>query len=729
MLGKINLYRKIVPLASIMVFFEPVLSFAQPISYTLGTISYEPLYNQISNQSDYTSANGSSFKYDLSGNLISATNKNGYTICNYYNKYNKIAYHKVLVKGIRTCPDALSNTNVLTQYNAAYTYKTDTLYLGSVTYNNKVFNYDYYSNGLLKNEQYPDNKAINYYYYPSNQVARVSDINHVNTVYSFLGKNGRVDKIAYYHMLNNPVLLTYTYDKFGRLSTGVLPNGIYATINYDQYNRIREIAYYKSTQKSVLLEKIELQRYSNFNNLTRLKATDYLGRSASETFEYDALNRLTKFTCSGAICPKDKEGNMIVERQYDFDLLNNITSVVTNYIPSAGSMVQSSYTTTYTYDMTYPVRLKYYSKKNEKSQTIVYDNAGNIKSDDKGNTYTYNPLNRMVSANTPTHRLDYQYDYQGRLSSETVDNDTDHPIQYYYANSKLINSVQGGNSASYLLDGSGKKVARYTAGDLSQGNIYLTDQKGSVLESIGVSSNNIEKVSSYTPYGSETKISSSIEAVNPLINQDVIGFNGERSDYYTGFQLLGNGYRAYNPELGRFMQPDMYSPFGKGGINPYVFANNNPIMGLDPSGQSVNFWMNIAFGVVGLLAAAAAPFTAGESVAGAVAMISGILASASSFAGAAAEKTKSKGAAIASTVLGVTGAVLDIMSVATSVYSATRSVKSGVSLSSELEEAAADAKVPSNCFTGETLVLMIKKGKKKQKQIKDIQLGELVVTN
>ena len=36
---------------------------------------------------------------------------------------------------------------------------------------------------------------------------------------------------------------------------------------------------------------------------------------------------------------------------------------------------------------------------------------------------------------------------------------------------------------------------------------------------------------------------------------------------------LGNGYRAYSPALRRFTCPDSESPFGGGGINPYVYFN------------------------------------------------------------------------------------------------------------------------------------------------------------
>lgn len=49
---------------------------------------------------------------------------------------------------------------------------------------------------------------------------------------------------------------------------------------------------------------------------------------------------------------------------------------------------------------------------------------------------------------------------------------------------------------------------------------------------------------------------------------------------------LGNGYRAYSPALRRFTCPDSDSPFGIGGINPYVYCDHDPVNRTDPSGHA-----------------------------------------------------------------------------------------------------------------------------------------------
>ncbi|MDX7158056.1 MULTISPECIES: RHS repeat-associated core domain-containing protein [Klebsiella] len=69
------------------------------------------------------------------------------------------------------------------------------------------------------------------------------------------------------------------------------------------------------------------------------------------------------------------------------------------------------------------------------------------------------------------------------------------------------------------------------------------------------------------------------------ITASLPGFNSERQDPLSGVTHLGNGYRAYSPALRRFTCPDCESPFGVGGINPYVYCNHDPVNNTDPSGH------------------------------------------------------------------------------------------------------------------------------------------------
>ncbi len=65
-----------------------------------------------------------------------------------------------------------------------------------------------------------------------------------------------------------------------------------------------------------------------------------------------------------------------------------------------------------------------------------------------------------------------------------------------------------------------------------------------------------------------------------------MGFNGELHEAGTRWQLLGNGYRAYNSVLMRFHSPDSASPLGAGGLNVYAYVLDDPINRIDPSGHT-----------------------------------------------------------------------------------------------------------------------------------------------
>jgi RHS repeat-associated protein len=103
--------------------------------------------------------------------------------------------------------------------------------------------------------------------------------------------------------------------------------------------------------------------------------------------------------------------------------------------------------------------------------------------------------------------------------------------------------------------------------------IYEADQKNSVLASVAVG---LPVNKHYTPYGYRSMAE----------NESVIGYVGQLIDRTLGCYFLGNGYRVYSPRLMRFLSPDRFSPFGRGGLNAYVYCLGDPVNLQDPSGQA-----------------------------------------------------------------------------------------------------------------------------------------------
>ena len=114
--------------------------------------------------------------------------------------------------------------------------------------------------------------------------------------------------------------------------------------------------------------------------------------------------------------------------------------------------------------------------------------------------------------------------------------------------------------------------------DPEQTLLLLSDGKNSVFAESG---KNTLRKAIYGAYGDRNIPDDPEDRM-----QCLLGFNGEVRDEQSGWYLLGRGYRAYNPSLMRFHSPDSLSPFGEGGINPYVYCAGDPINFSDPTGHA-----------------------------------------------------------------------------------------------------------------------------------------------
>lgn len=162
-------------------------------------------------------------------------------------------------------------------------------------------------------------------------------------------------------------------------------------------------------------------------------------------------------------------------------------------------------------------------------------------------------------------------------------------IQRFYNQSRMTTEIKGTQRYS-VFQQDGRLLAQQRR-DRTKDECHLlgTDLQQSVLHAVGADKHHSM---AYNAYGHRP-------VENGLIS--LLGFNGERADPVTGHYLLGNGYRAFNPVLMRFNSPDSWSPFGRGGINAYVYCLNDPINRRDTDGR-------VSFKIVVLLVKAAGRF-------------------------------------------------------------------------------------------------------------------------
>ncbi|MGN8345804.1 RHS repeat-associated core domain-containing protein [Pseudomonas sp. SMV71] len=146
--------------------------------------------------------------------------------------------------------------------------------------------------------------------------------------------------------------------------------------------------------------------------------------------------------------------------------------------------------------------------------------------------------------------------------------------QRFYRNDELANEVSGTVSTTFVRAEGVVLAEHQTGGDLGP-MLLVGDDKNSVL---GELTQRGLKGIAYSPYGHRT---------DEALASSHLGYNGERRERQTGWYLLGNGYRVFNPRLMRFHSPDNLSPFGKGGVNAYMYCVGDPVNSVDPTGHTV----------------------------------------------------------------------------------------------------------------------------------------------
>lgn len=195
-----------------------------------------------------------------------------------------------------------------------------------------------------------------------------------------------------------------------------------------------------------------------------------------------------------------------------------------------------------------------------------------------------------------TDHTRYQNDFAGRQHTQR---NPSSETQLFYEDDKLLASIEKKDddvqNISYTEMNHQKAYIVSTKGEEIKRQGLISDVTGNVYG--GVDLKDLSKrddFSLYSPYGF---------IYADCTDQNKVRFTGESLESATGLYHLGNGYRAYNPMLMRFLQPDGSSPFDGGGINPYAYCLGDPINFNDHSGHiSDAAIVGITLGAIGLVA-------------------------------------------------------------------------------------------------------------------------------
>ena len=111
--------------------------------------------------------------------------------------------------------------------------------------------------------------------------------------------------------------------------------------------------------------------------------------------------------------------------------------------------------------------------------------------------------------------------------------------------------------------------------------LYIYDGLGSPMALFGGDNPTAESDYRYDPFG----VQQMIHATNHTV-ENPFAFTGGLYDRTTNWVKLGARY--YSPASGRWFQMDtLDAPLDPRNANRYVYANNNPVNYVDPSGRSI----------------------------------------------------------------------------------------------------------------------------------------------
>ncbi|MGA2198460.1 MAG: RHS repeat-associated core domain-containing protein [Nitrososphaerales archaeon] len=525
------------------------------------------------------SYNATTYAYDGVGNLLQVAGPNGNQVTRYtYDDLNR------LVK--TTFPDG-------TTQESSYDSVGDPV--NSTDRMHRVAAYTYDFAHRLSSVHYPDGSSTTYTYDNNGNVLTVT--NAVDQVkYSYDALNRLLSETDVVGRTSYPI--SYSYDLAGNELSVTYPDHSKVTNTFDALDRVTKVSSGATTFAS----------FSYSSNDTLSKTT--YGNGEVTSYSYDKMNRPASIATSQGSTQElslsykyDGAGNVISinSESYHYDALNRLTN-------ATGAWG----TTTYSYDAAGNMALK---QNSSSSMRYTYNNMDELvrsNSESGSSTYSYDGDGNLVIKNDGTNIWTYFYNSQGQMT-KVLENGVLVQQNLYDGNGRRVEQTTSAGSTLYFYDGinilyeeniqtgvdtkhlyaDGMQIASITT---SATSFLHEDQLGSTR--LVTNGNSPIFSSNYVPYGVQYG-STGIQEFK---------YTGQLYDAATGLYYFGN--RFYDPSMGKFLTADFTGGVQSDpqSLNRYAYARDNPLAIVDPSGLSWNplTWRPVTWlllgAAVGLLA-------------------------------------------------------------------------------------------------------------------------------